>query len=231
MTDIEINKNDFAVKLCDNHSFLEAETDDLLVCLDTAMRLDGRKNKSDLQSADLPIEFLRIYEMISGNEMFFLGDEHFIKFDELKTDDHVIVFYSDASKPLAGFDIPSGRLARYDKGGWSIERGDLSFFRFCILRILTNILERRLVVKKGRLKGPIVSSINLERALENNGTGDFHILKELGIYGVVVLFDDKGTIALIRSNGFYGDVQIGAESLQGITDIQDIFNGNLNLLN
>lgn len=237
MTNQEFSRDDFAVTFFDNHSLLEAETPDLLACLNVAMMLDGRDvNEGDnvipkdkQLPVNVPAEFVRIYEMIGDNDSFFSAEEHFVRPDELSVDTHVIAFFAKADKPLAGLDVQSGRLTRYGKDGWTIENGDVSFFRFCIEHILLNILDRRAVIKNGRLKGPLVSSLNIERALERNGTGSFQILKEMGIYGVAVLYDDAGTIARIRSNGFYGDVLIGAKESQGMDSILDVFKGNLNL--
>ena len=237
MTDFEFDKEDFAITLYDNHSFLEAETPDLQACLSVAGMLAAQtaRPQNDIAlkekrlSVEAPKEFVLIYDMISDFDYFFSVKEHFIRPSELYIDKNVIPFYAKGGKPLAGLDLQSRRLAGYVKGEWTIEKGDVSFFRYCIEHILLIILEQQNIVRKGRLKGSLVSALNIERALEQNGTGNFHILKGLGIYGVAVLYDDNGTIAQVRSNGFYGDVYIGAKEQQGIDDILELFEGKINL--
>lgn len=237
MTDRKFDEEDFAVKLWDNHSFLEAEVPDLKACLSIAEKLAaqtaGPQNDIALNEKKLPVkapeEFVLVYDMISGFDYFFSVKEHFIKPSELCVDKNVIPFYAKGGKPLAGLDLQSRRLAGYGKGGWTIENGDVSFFQYCIEHILLIILERQTIVKKGRLKGKLVSALDIERALEQNGTGKFHILKELGMYGVAILYDDSGTIVRVRSNGLYGDVYVGAKDQQGIDDILELFKGNINL--
>lgn len=238
MTNREIGEDEFAVKFFDNHSFLEAEGPDFLACLNVAMMLDGRSTKQcdgivsieKLLPVHAPLEFVNVYEMICDCDYYFTAEEHFIRPNELSIEKNIIGFFAKKNKPVVGLDIQSGRLARYGKGEWTIENGDISFFRFSIMHILLNILERQNIVKKGRLKGSLVSALNIEKALDKNGTGNFHILRELGIYGVAVLYDDNGTIVRIRSNGTYGDVYIGAKELQGVNAVLDMFKGNLNLM-
>ena len=55
-----------------------------------------------------------------------------------------------------------------------------------------------------------MTTLNIERELENFCNEDYHLLSEFHVYGIAVLYSNDGLIAWIRSNGFYADIHAGA---------------------
>lgn len=124
----------------------------------------------------------------------------------------IIVFFKKKRSPVAGYDRKSGRLARYYKKEWIVERGDFCCYQFCVGRMLTIALESKPVVKKGRCKGKFVTTLNIEKELENYCDENYHLLSEFNACGIAVMYSEDKLIAWIRSNGFYADIHAGADN-------------------
>lgn len=213
-----ISDDDWAVRLWDNHSLLEPEYADLQTML---LKMGMFMNLSPDQEVDfsiverrldisLPKELKRIYLAIQNQEEYFTGTEHFLPLDEIYVEQRIIVFFKKKRTPIAGYDLERGCLAEYYKKEWHIEWGGICCYQFCVGRMLTLAIENRPVFKKGRCKGKFVTTLNIERELENFCNEDYHLLSEFHVYGIAVLYSTNGLIAWIRSNGFYADIHAGA---------------------
>ncbi|MDE6219474.1 MAG: hypothetical protein K2G51_03415 [Lachnospiraceae bacterium] len=55
-----------------------------------------------------------------------------------------------------------------------------------------------------------MTTLDIERELENFCNEKYHLLSEFNVYGIAVMYSDEGLIAWIRSNGFYADIHAGA---------------------
>ncbi|MCI9528254.1 MAG: hypothetical protein HFF16_01005 [Angelakisella sp.] len=55
-----------------------------------------------------------------------------------------------------------------------------------------------------------MTTLNIERELESFCNERYHLLSELNVYGIAVMYSDEKLIAWIRSNGFYADIHAGA---------------------
>lgn len=94
MTDYPIKEDDWAVCFCDNHALLQPEYDDLRICIDVALKLEGRCDLVDLDfsekeenlEASFPLVLKYIYSAISGQAHYFEGAEHFIPLEDLYID-------------------------------------------------------------------------------------------------------------------------------------------------
>lgn len=217
-TDRPIGEEDLAVRLWDNHSLLEPEYDDLQVML---FKMESFVNVSAGQELDfsmveerlkvsVPRELKRVYGAIHNQEEYFTGAAHFLPLDEIYIAQGVIVFFSKKRTPVAGYDLESGCLARYYKKEWTVEPGDICCYQFCVGRMITIALENKPVTRKGRCKGRFVTTLNIERELEEFCNEKYHLLTEFNVYGIAVMYSDEKLIAWIRSNGFYADIHAGA---------------------
>lgn len=217
-TDRPICEDDWAVRLCDNHSLLEPEYVDLQAML---LKMKLFINVNVEQAVDfsmveerlnisLPKELKQIYTAIHNQEEYFTSAEHFLPLDEIYTVDGIIVFFKKKRVPVAGYDIESGCLARYYKKEWNIELGDICCYQFCVGRMLTIALENKPVKRKGRCKGKFVTTLNIEKELEVFCNEKYHLLPEFNVYGIAVMYSDEKLLAWIRSNGFYADIHAGA---------------------
>ncbi|WP_276948040.1 hypothetical protein [Enterocloster lavalensis] len=217
-TNHPISDDDWAVRLWDNHSLLEPEYADLQTML---LKMGMFMNLSPDQEVDfsiverrldisLPKELKRIYLAIQNQEEYFTGTEHFLPLDEIYVEQRIIVFFKKKRTPIAGYDLERGCLAEYYKKEWHIEWGGICCYQFCVGRMLTLAIENTPVFKKGRCKGKFVTTLNIERELENFCNEDYHLLSEFHVYGIAVLYSNDGLIAWIRSNGFYADIHAGA---------------------
>ena len=216
-----ISKDDWAVRLWDNHSLLEPEYEDLqtmllkmrtFINLSTDQKMDFSAVEKRL-GISLPRELKRIYLAIQNQEEYFTSTEHFLPLDEIYMEQGILVFFKKKRAPVAGYDIENGCLAEYYKKEWHIERGGSCCYQFCVGRILTIAIENKPVFKKGRCKGKFVTTLDIERELENFCNEDYHLLLEFHVYGIAVMYSDNGLIAWIRSNGFYADIHAGANDV------------------
>lgn len=217
-TDHPICEDDWAVRLWDNHSLLEPEYEDLQAMF-LKMRLFMNLNigpEIDFTAVEerlnlpLPKELKLVYTAIHNQKEYFESVEHFLPLDEIYVEQEIIVFFKKKRIPIAGYDRASGRLAYYYKKEWNIERSDCCCYQFCVGRMLTIALESKPVHKKGRCKGKFVTTLNIERELENYCDEKYHLLSELHVYGIAVMYSNDKLIAWIRSNGFYADIHAGA---------------------
>lgn len=151
-----------------------------------------------------------IYTAIHNQEEYFSSVEHFLPLDEIYVEQGILVFFKKKRAPIAGYDIESGRLTQYYKREWHIEKSGFCCYQFCVGRILTIALENKPVFKKGRCKGRLVTTLDLERELKNFCNEKYHLLSEFNVYGIAVMYSDEKMIAWIRSNGFYADIHAGA---------------------
>lgn len=215
-----ICEDDWAVKLWDNHSLLEPEYKDLqemlikmklFINVNIEHEVDFSKTEERL-NISLPKELKKIYMAIYNQEEYFTSVEHFLPLDEIYTVDGIIVFFKKKRSPVAGYDIESGRLARYYKKEWNVECGDICCYQFCVGRMITISLENKPVKRKGRCKGNFVTTLNIERELESFCNEKYHLLPEFNVYGIAVMYSDEKLLAWIRSNGFYADIHAGAVS-------------------
>lgn len=217
-TDRPTCENDWAVCLWDNHSLLEPEYADLQVML---LKMELFMNVNIEQAVDfsmvderlgisLPKELKQIYTSIRNQTEYFMSVEHFLPLDEIYIEQGIIVFVKKKRTPVAGYDMESGRLARYYKKEWNIEQGDICCYQFCVGRMLTIALENKPVLRRGRCKGKFVTTINIERELENFCNEKYHLLSEFNVYGIAVMYSDEKLLAWIRSNGSYADIHAGA---------------------
>lgn len=55
-----------------------------------------------------------------------------------------------------------------------------------------------------------MTTLNIERELESFCNEKYHLLSELNMYGIAVMYSDEKLLAWIRSNGFYADIHAGA---------------------
>lgn len=217
-TDRRMAPEDWAVHFHDNHRLLEPELEDLLAVLAKAKAfapLGGEPSPDFTETENrlgvpLPRELKAIYEAICGHSCYFTGAERFLPPEELYEDSGVIVFYSKKKTPAAGYDIESGRLARYYKRSWDIDRGDLSVCRFCAGRVITAALSGKPAVREGRCKGRFVSTLSIERELLPLCGEKYHLLTELDIFGIAVMYSEDGTVAWIRSSCSFADIHAGA---------------------
>jgi len=213
-----IGEGGWAARLWDNHRLLEPEYADLrsmLLKMRSFMDLnpEGEMDFSPVEErlrAPLPKELRRIYEAIRGREEYFTGPERFLPLDEIYVEQGTLVFFRKKRTPAAGYDLASGRLARYYKKGWTIEEDGLCCYQFCVGRMVTMALENRPVFKKGRCKGKFVSTLDIEKELENSCDENYRLLEEFNVYGIAVMYSKEGLIAWIRSNGSYADIHAGA---------------------
>ena len=217
-TDYPIHKDERAVRFWDNHRLLEPEYEDLqsmllkmrrFTNLNTEQEVDFSVTEERLNSY-LPKELKQIYTAINNQEEYFTSQEHFLPLNEIYVHQGIIVFFKKKRTPVAGYNMESGQLARYYKKEWYIEYGDFCSYQFCVGRMLAIALESKPVVKKGKCKGKFVTMLNIERELESFCNEKYHLLSELNMYGIAVMYSEEGLIAWIRSNGFYGDIHAGA---------------------
>lgn len=218
LSDHPVCKDDWAVRLWENHSLLEAEYADLqamllkmrsFINLNTEQEVDFSKAEERLNIL-LPKELKLIYTAIYNQKEYFSGREHFLSLDDIYVEQNILVFFKKKRAPIAGYDLADGRLAQYFKGEWSIEQGGFSCYQFCAGRMLTISLENKPVFKKGRCKGSFVTTLDIERELERFCNEKYHLLSELHVYGIAVMYSDEKLLAWIRSNGFYADIHAGA---------------------
>ncbi len=217
-TDHPFHEADQAVRLWDNHRLLEPEYADLQTMLQKMESFIpvSPEHAVDFSIAEerlslsLPRELKQIYAAIHNHEAYFTGAEHFLPLDEIYTEQGILVFFKKKRTPVAGYDMASGCLAGYDKKEWCIEPGDVCCYQFCVGRILTIALENKPVTRKGRCKGSLVTTLNIERELESFCNEKYHLLSELNMYGIAVMYSDEKLLAWIRSNGFYADIHAGA---------------------
>lgn len=215
-----ICEDDWAVKLWDNHSLLEPEYEDLqemLIKMKLFMNVNIEQEvdfsmTEERLNISLPKELKKIYMAIYNQEEYFMSVEHFLPLDEIYTVNGIIVFFKKKRSPVAGYDIESGRLARYYKKEWNVECGDICCYQFCVGRMITISLENKPVKRKGRCKGNFVTTLNIERELESFCNEKYHLLSEFNVYGIAVMYSDEKLLAWIRSNGFYADIHAGAVS-------------------
>lgn len=217
-TDRPIREGDRAARLWGNHRLLEPEYSDLeamlskmkmFVNLNTAQKVDFSEVEKRFGIV-FPKELKLIYVAICGQEEYFSGDEHFLPLDEIYMERGVIVFCKKKRTPVAGYDTESGRLARYYKKEWIVQENDFCCYQFCVSRILTLAAENKPVFKKGRCKGKFVTTLNIERKLEDLCNEKYRLLSEFNVYGIAVMYSDEGLLAWIRSNGMYADIHAGA---------------------
>lgn len=217
-TNRPIHENDWAVRLWENHSLLEPEYVDLQAML---LKMGSFININTKQAVDfsmveerlhisLPKELKQIYMAIYNQEEYFTSVEHFLPLNELYIVQGILVFFKEKQAPVAGYNLESGRLARYCKKEWNIEPGDICCYQFCVGRMLTIALKSKPVFKKGRCKGKFVTTLNIERELESFCNEKYHLLPEYNVYGIAIMYSDEKLLAWIRSNGFYADIHAGA---------------------
>ncbi len=228
LTDRPFSKDTWAVHLWENHRLLGPERQDLGQALSKAALFAALTPEQPLgfsqtearTGVPFPAELRAVYAAIHGHEDYFTAPEHFLPLDAIFVDQNVLVFFQKKRTPLAGYDLASGRLARYAKKAWHIENSDVSCWQFCVGRIVTTALEQKPAVKKGRCKGRFVTTLDIERELAPFCNERYHLLTELGIYGIAVLYTEEGLIAWIRSNGSYGDIHAGAPAEAQLEDLQ-----------
>lgn len=217
-TDRPIHEGDRAAKLWKNHRLLEPEYSDLeamlskmktFVDLNAEEKVDFSETEKRL-NISLPRELKLVYTAICGQDVYFSGAEHFLPLDEIYMEQSIVVFFKKNRTPVAGYDTESGCLARCHKKEWSIEQTDYCCYQFCISRILTLAMENKPVFKTGRCKGKFVTTLNIERKLEDFCNEKYHLLLEFNVYGIAVMYSDEKLLAWIRSNGAYADIHAGA---------------------
>jgi len=224
-----VNEDDWAVRFQDNHRLLEPEYQNLqtmLLKMKTFLPLDISQTDNlsatgfsvtdfsitkEKLNITMPPELKLIYSALHDQPQYFAGTEHFLPLNELYIEQGILVFFRKKRNPLAGYDLKSGCLARYYKKEWDIERSDMCCYQFCTGRILTTALENKPVFRKGRCKGSFVTTLNIEKELENYCNETYHLLPGLNVYGIAVMYSKQGLIAWIRSNGFYADIHAGAD--------------------
>lgn len=223
-TNHPISENDWAVRFQDNHRLLEPEQQNLqttLLKMRKFLPLNAEQTigfspidfspiekKLDIS---MPIELKLIYTAIQNHTQYFTGKEHFLPLDKLYTEQNILVFFKQKRTPIAGYDIKSSCLAKYYKKEWEANPGDMCCYQFCVSRILTIALENKPFSRKGRCKGKFVTTLDIEKELENYCNERYHLLSGLHVYGIAVLYSEEGLIAWIRSNGFYADIHAGAD--------------------
>lgn len=177
-TNHPISEDDWAVRLWDNHSLLEPEYMDLqamllkmraFMNLSTGQEIDfsAVENRLDIS---LPKELKRIYLAIQNQEEYFTSTEHFLPLDEMYMEQGILVFFKKKRTPIAGYDIKNG---------------------CCVGRMLTITIENKPVFKKGRCKGKFVTTLDIERELENFCNEDYHLLSEFHVYGIAVIYPGR----------------------------------------
>lgn len=214
-----VNKDNWAVCFQDNHHLLEPEYQNLQTMLLkmktflplTIAQADDFSIIEEKLNITMPPELKLIYSALHDQPQYFTGTEHFLPLNELYIEQGILVFFSKKRSPAAGYDLKSGCLAKYYKKEWNIECGDMCCYQFCTGRILTIALENKPVFRKGRCKGSFVTTLNIEKELENYCNERYHLLSELHVYGIAVLYSEERLIAWIRSNGFYADIHAGAD--------------------
>lgn len=55
-----------------------------------------------------------------------------------------------------------------------------------------------------------MTALNIAKELEAFCNDKYHLLSDFEVYGIAVMYSEDKLIAWIRSNGFYGDVLVGA---------------------
>lgn len=217
-SDHPICEDDVAVRFWDNHSLLEPEYKDLQTML-LKMRLFMNLNinqEVDFAAVEerlhlpFPKELKLIYTAIHNQKEYFTSVEHFLPLDEIYVEQNIIVFFRKKRIPIVGYDVTSGCLAQYYKREWNIDRSGFCCYQFCVGRMLTIALEGKPVYKKGKCKGKFVTTLDIERELENFCDEQYHLLSEFNVYGIAVMYSNEKLIAWIRSNGFYADIHAGA---------------------
>ncbi len=218
LTTHQISKEDRAVRFWENHHLLEPEYADLQAMIVKMQSFIDLSSKEDVDfsateeklEVPFPAELKLIYTAIHNQEEYFSSVEHFLPLDEIYVEQGILVFFKKKRAPIAGYDIESGRLTQYYKREWHIEKSGFCCYQFCVGRILTIALENKPVFKKGRCKGRLVTTLDLERELKNFCNEKYHLLSEFNVYGIAVMYSDEKMIAWIRSNGFYADIHAGA---------------------
>ena len=218
LSDHPISEDDRAVWLWENHSLLEPEYTDLeamlskmkmFVNLNMEQKVDFSTVEKRLNIA-LPKELKLIYTAIYNQEEYFASVEYFLPLEEIYVGQGIVVFFKKKRVPVAGYDVASGCLVRYYKREWNIEKSSFCCYQFCVGRILTIAMENKPVFKKGRCKGKLVTTLDIERELERFCNEKYHLLSEFNVYGIAVMYSDEKLLAWIRSNGFYADIHAGA---------------------
>lgn len=98
------------------------------------------------------------------------------------------------------------------KKEWDVCLGDSSCYLSWIGNIFGTSLEKKEVVRKGRLNGKLRSGLVLRLEVQKMLGDEYHILEEYDTYTNVIIYSNNGTLALLRSNGFYGDIIVGADN-------------------
>lgn len=213
-----LGETDRAVRLWDNHRLLEPEYAALqamlgkmqaFMPLNHGQMMDFSAVEERLQIS-LPKELKLIYTAISKQEIYFAGAEHFLPLEEIYVEQGMIVFFKKKRAPIAAYVIDTGCLAEYYKKEWHMERSGFCCYQFCVGRLLTIALENKPFFRKGRCKGKLVTTLDIEKELASFCAGPYHLLTEFGAYGIAILYSDEKLIAWIRSNGFYADIHAGA---------------------
>lgn len=225
-TNVPISEDDRAVQLWDNHCLLQPEYEDLQEILFKINSFSDLNTEQECDFLDIesrldivfPKELKLIYNAIHNQEKYFNCVEHFLPLDEIYVEQGVVVFFKKKRTAIAGYDIESGCLARYQKKEWNINRGDMCCYQFCIGRILTITLESFTFTKKGRCKGRFVTTLNIEQELEKYCMEKYYLISEFNVYGIAVMYSKSGLIAWIRSNGLYADIHVGAVTEECIKD-------------
>lgn len=103
--------------------------------------------------------------MIFDGGQVFNSDIHFLQLDEIYIDQGILVLCKKKRTPLSGYDIKTGCQAFYVKKEWDVCLGDSSCYLSWIGNIFGTSLEKKEVVRKGRLNGKLRSPSEAERAV------------------------------------------------------------------
>ena len=116
----------------------------------------------------------------------------------------------------------TGRQAIYIKKNWDAYEGNESCYLSWICYIFMSALESKAVTRKGRLKGRLVSGLHFQKDVKEKVSDKFNGLEEYDTYTNMILYSADGTVALLRSNGSYGDLFVGADSDEQIDQLGEL---------
>lgn len=217
------------VRFYANHRILDAEFNDFENALARMKEFQNINVASvsfdDIEKklgVELPKEVKLLYTAINGFDEYFNTAIHFIPLDEIYIDQGILVICKKKRTPISGIDLNTRRQAFYIKKNWDSYEGNESCYLSWICYIFMSALESKAVTRKGRLKGRLVSSLHFQKDVKEKVCDQFNVLEEYDTYTNMILYSEDGTVALLRSNGSYGDLFVGADSDEQIDQLGEL---------
>ena len=219
-TDVPFADGDWAACLQDNHAPTQQELEELPRALNTLLRCLGvpeGEGAADFTQTErrlgvsLPEELKILCRALSRTELPPLNGEGFLPLAQMYIDGDYLVFYKIRRRP-AGLSLKDGTLAWYDKKAWQYSPGDENFVNYVLDRLAVLAIGQMPAIRKGRIRGPLCSTLHPEEELAKIFGEKLRVLEEYRNYGNILLVHEDGAIGFFRQNGFYADILLGCRS-------------------